>query len=57
MDNWNVLCQVSFSSVAGTLDFKLTGVPSPTNPRTGVDVPFDVLKAVQNRASAVHLGA
>jgi hypothetical protein len=36
---------------------QLVGVPSPANPRTGMDVPFDVLKAIQNRASEVFLGA
>jgi aspartate dehydrogenase len=56
-DDDTVSIDVSFSSAAGSLDFTLRGVPSPENPRTGMDVPFDVLKAIQNRASPEHLGA
>eukprot|EP01051_Picozoa_sp_SAG22_P014762 SAG22_NODE_1839_length_3465_cov_17.924540_2_plen_110_part_00 len=52
-----VTIEVEFSSVAGSLSFKLVGEPSPDNPRTGHDVPFDVLKAIANKCSPVHLGA
>lgn len=52
-----VTVEVEFSSVAGKLSFRMVGAPSPDNPRTGRDVPFDVLKAIANRCSPIHLGA
>jgi aspartate dehydrogenase len=52
-----VTIEVEFTSLAGSLSFKLVGEPSPDNPRTGRDVPYDVLKAIANRCSPVFLGA
>ena len=44
-----VTVAVDFDSEAGAIAFTMVGKPSPSNPRTGQDVPYSVLKSIKVR--------
>jgi aspartate dehydrogenase len=53
----SVRIAVDFSSDGGNISYEMQGKPSSSNPRTGMDVPFAVIKAIKNLCSPVFIGA
>jgi aspartate dehydrogenase len=53
----SVRIAVDFSSNGGNIHYEMQGKPSASNPRTGMDVPFAVVKAIRNLCTPVLIGA
>jgi predicted dinucleotide-utilizing enzyme len=47
---------IDFRSRVGSLRVEWNGVPSETNPKTSMDVPFAVIKGLRNLTGAVCYG-